>query len=162
MTSTPITLESLETTRYTQVQIQDENVRHGLARCRNEKKDKSIDKLRRHLWFLRSQESVIKPIEAEEAVTAVVASAPRKSIPKKIRAEVWRAHFGRSTDGFCVCCRAPLGILDEWQAGHIIAHNHGGADTADNLKPVCASCNRSMGTESMTAFVARCYPTHTL
>jgi len=140
MTSTPITLESLETTRYTQVQIQDENVRHGLARCRNETKDKSIDKLRRHLWFLRARCEISTPL----------------------RAEVWRAHFGRSTDGFCVCCRTPLGVLDEWQAGHIIPHAHGGADTANNLKPVCASCNRSMGTEAMTAFAARCYPTHTL
>ena len=45
----PITLESLDTEFYTKKRIQDENVRHGLARCDNESKDKSVRKLRNRL-----------------------------------------------------------------------------------------------------------------
>jgi hypothetical protein len=44
-----ITLESLETEYYTQKEIQDENVKYGLARCANETKEKSIQKLRNYL-----------------------------------------------------------------------------------------------------------------
>ena len=49
MAEEDITLESLETTFYTQKQIQDENVKHGLARCSNESKEKSLAKLKGYL-----------------------------------------------------------------------------------------------------------------
>jgi hypothetical protein len=45
-----ITLENLED--YTKAQIQDENVKYGLARCDNELKEKSVRKLREHLESL--------------------------------------------------------------------------------------------------------------
>ena len=83
---------------------------------------------------------------------------PRKSIPKKIRGEVWTNHFGSSTKGNCFCCKTKLDIFDCWHAGHIVAHSNGGIDAADNLRPVCLSCNLSMGTENMDLFKERCYP----
>ena len=82
----------------------------------------------------------------------------RKAIPKKIRGEAWIKQFGDSIKGLCYCCKVEFGIFDNWDAGHIIAHSNGGKDTADNLRPVCGSCNQSMGTENMDAFKARCYP----
>jgi 5-methylcytosine-specific restriction endonuclease McrA len=92
------------------------------------------------------------------ASAAAGAAAPRKAIPKKIRGEAWKAQFGTSTEGSCYCCRKGLDIFDDWHAGHIVSHASGGTDTAANLRPVCASCNLSMGTEHMDAFKARCYP----
>ena len=83
---------------------------------------------------------------------------PRKAIPKKVRGEAWKNQFGDSTSGSCYCCKKALDIFDDWHAGHIVSHSVGGADTADNLRPVCGSCNLSMGTENMDAFKARCYP----
>jgi hypothetical protein len=85
-------------------------------------------------------------------------SEQRKAIPKKIRGEAWIKQFGDSTKGSCFCCKVEFGIFDNWHAGHIIAHSNGGKDIADNLRPVCGSCNQSMGTENMDAFKARCYP----
>ena len=85
----------------------------------------------------------------------------RKSIPKKIRGQVWENHFGKTTTGSCYCCRKELNCLEDWHAGHIIASCNGGADTADNLRPVCVQCNLAMGTESMDAFKTRCYPSTT-
>ena len=87
-----------------------------------------------------------------------VAAGPRKAIPKKIRGEVWTNHFGTTTKGACFCCKKELDIFDDWHAGHIIAHSNGGTSAALNLRPVCGSCNLSMGTENMDAFKARCYP----
>jgi hypothetical protein len=46
--TTPITLQSLETESYTKKQIQDENVRNGLARCENELRPTNIQN--GHLW----------------------------------------------------------------------------------------------------------------
>ena len=86
---------------------------------------------------------------------------PRKAIPKKVRGEAWKNQFGDSTKGECYCCTKALDIFDDWHAGHIVSHSVGGADTAANLRPVCGSCNLSMGTENMDAFKARCYPSET-
>ena len=55
MAEEQITLESLETTLYTQKQIQDENVKNGMARCANETKDKSLAKLRTYLLMQKEQ-----------------------------------------------------------------------------------------------------------
>lgn len=82
----------------------------------------------------------------------------RKPIPKKLRGEVWKMHFGTSTEGGCYCCKKGLSAFDDWHAGHILARSRGGTDTIDNLRPVCGSCNLSMGSESMDEFKQRCYP----
>ena len=90
--------------------------------------------------------------------TNVKEGKPRKSIPKKIRAQVWEKAFGSSTQGNCYCCKTTLNCLTSWHAGHIVASVNGGSDTADNLRVVCSSCNLSMGSEHMDVFKARCYP----
>ena len=83
---------------------------------------------------------------------------PRKAIPKKIRGEAWKIQIGGSTNGSCFCCKKELDVFDDWHAGHIISHSNGGTDTELNLRPVCGSCNLSMGTENMDTFKSRCYP----
>jgi hypothetical protein len=98
------------------------------------------------------------PIKNIEVAIKDAKLEPRNAIPKKIRGEAWKIQFGDSTRGDCFCCKKQLDIFDDWHAGHIIAHSNGGADTADNLRPICGSCNLSMGTENMDAFKARCYP----
>lgn len=85
-------------------------------------------------------------------------SEPRKAIPKKVRGESWKIQFGDSIKGACFCCKKDLDVFDDWHAGHIISHFNGGKDIALNLRPICGSCNLSMGTENMDDFKARCYP----
>ena len=82
----------------------------------------------------------------------------KKQIPKLIRGKVWEAYHGQSMIGSCYCCKRDLNAFDAWHAGHIIPQAHGGSDTASNLRPVCASCNTSMGTQNMDAFKAQFYP----
>jgi len=86
-----------------------------------------------------------------------VPQKPRRSIPKKIRGLVWKEHFGESMMGACFCCKKKLEALDDWHAGHIVSHANGGKDGVANLRPVCISCNLSMGTENMDEFKERCY-----
>lgn len=99
------------------------------------------------------------PIKNVAIIIKTTSTEPRKAIPKKIRGETWTNHFGTSTKGTCFCCKKELDIFDDWHAGHIVPHSNGGTDTASNLRPVCGSCNLSMGTEHMDEFKARCYPT---
>lgn len=124
-----------------------------------------------HVWQIMSNhdscvsfQEIVKAKGVPQKNIAVAikeaSSEPRKAIPKKIRGEVWKNQFGDSTQGSCYCCKDPLNGMDIWEAGHIISHSDGGPSTADNLRPICVSCNRSMGTENMYAFKQRCYPTH--
>jgi hypothetical protein len=94
-------------------------------------------------------------------IKTITDKTPRKTIPKKIRAQVWTNTFASSTQGTCYCCNSALNCLDSWHAGHIIAASNGGSDTAENLRPICASCNLSMGSEHMDSFKSRCYPADT-
>jgi hypothetical protein len=123
-----------------------------------------------YFWFTMSnhdncisfQEIIKAKLQEPKANVAVIIKdehAPaRKAIPKKIRGEAWKIQFGDSTKGACYCCKKELDVFEDWHAGHIIAHTNGGKDTANNLRPLCGSCNLSMGTENMDSFKIRCYP----
>ena len=141
----------------------------NLASNGNSEKDNNKAFREHYLWNMMSnhdscvsfQEMVkAKGVPLKNIAIAIKDSSaePRRAIPKKIRGEAWNIQFGDSTRGFCFCCKKEFDVFDDWHAGHIVSHSNGGTDTALNLRPVCGSCNLSMGTENMDAFKARCYP----
>lgn len=67
----------------------------------------------------------------------------RPRIPKAIRSNVWEKHFGKNTNGACFCCCNDID-RNQWHAGHVKSYHEGGADTMNNLKPLCVDCNLSM------------------
>lgn len=80
----------------------------------------------------------------------------RKSIPKRVRIQVWNRDFGTIESlGTCYCCKDVIQFDGGWEAGHIIAHACGGSDTAENLRPVCLCCNRSMSIQNMEEYKAQ-------
>lgn len=79
----------------------------------------------------------------------------RKAIPKAIRNQLWKKHFGDNIKGVCYCCKSEIDALTHFEAGHIIASAKGGTDSVDNLRPVCMSCNRSMGTMNMDEYIKK-------
>ena len=108
--------------------------------------------LRRILCSCMNTTSVVIPKRSQEPLRK------RKAIPRKIRGEAWKLQFGNSVKGSCYCCKKEFDVFDDWHAGHIVSSSNGGPDTANNLRPVCGSCNLSMGTSNMDAFKARYYP----
>ena len=82
---------------------------------------------------------------------------PRKQIPKMMRGQVWKNQHGNSIKGSCYCCTRELDAFDSWSVGHIVARACGGSDSVTNMRPVCISCNTSMGTENMYDFKAKYY-----
>ena len=83
--------------------------------------------------------------------------APRKSPPKKIRDRVWKNNFGEDETGTCNCCKDEISLVG-WHCGHILAAASGGSDRPDNLRPICRTCNSSMGTMHMDEFKSRYHP----
>ena len=79
----------------------------------------------------------------------------KENIPKCVKACLWHNYFGDSRIGKCQCCmREPI-TMSNFHSGHIQSERHGGKTALDNLKPICVSCNLSMGTENMDSFIKR-------
>ena len=121
------------------------------AKMRKMWENRGFEDEERQDWFVRS----LDEIERIRVVAAEVGT--RKSIPKKLRERVWANAFGEDEVGECICCKDVIDLLS-WDCAHIVAHKCGGKDEENNLVPTCRSCNRSMGTENLEVFRARCYP----
>jgi len=77
----------------------------------------------------------------------------KKSIPKKIKELVWNNHIGHDIATFmCVCCEKTPIKNTEFHCGHVLAEANGGTLDITNLRPICAGCNLSMGTQNMDDF----------
>ncbi len=77
----------------------------------------------------------------------------RKTIPKAIKNQLWKSHFGDRMKGKCYCCKGEIDALCGWEAGHIQAAAKGGSDNIDNLRPVCSTCNKSMSSMNMDDYI---------
>ena len=81
----------------------------------------------------------------------------KKSIPKVLKDLVWITWIGdRIAVAKCLCCETNEIRMNNFHCGHILAEAEGGGLSVDNLKPICAPCNLSMGSEHMDSFKTRC------
>jgi 5-methylcytosine-specific restriction endonuclease McrA len=77
---------------------------------------------------------------------------PPKKLPHALRAAVWSTYMGRAGSGKCTFCKTEEISPFNFECGHIISRKEGGEDAIENLRPICGSCNKSMGTKNMEAF----------
>jgi hypothetical protein len=59
----------------------------------------------------------------------------------------------RSAYGPCFVCSHEIHI-SQFECGHVISHANGGAITVENLRPICGSCNKSMGARNLIDYKA--------
>ena len=88
----------------------------------------------------------------------------RKTLNTSTVCKVWKATFGDTFTAKCKLCRQANLTLETrtgenaWEVSHIIPFSEGGSDEAENLRPLCRSCNRSMGGKSFKTYVEENYP----
>jgi 5-methylcytosine-specific restriction endonuclease McrA len=70
----------------------------------------------------------------------------KKKIPKALAEQVWISQMGHQFEGKCRVswCKNRINAFD-YECGHNVPESKGGKTTLDNLIPICARCNRSMG-----------------
>jgi 5-methylcytosine-specific restriction endonuclease McrA len=82
----------------------------------------------------------------------------RKSVPKSLKDKLWDTTFGASAgEGLCYVC----GIIINskcFEAGHVISVYDGGGTNLQNLKCICSTCNKSMGTRNLEEFKRLYFP----
>jgi 5-methylcytosine-specific restriction endonuclease McrA len=80
----------------------------------------------------------------------------KQTIPKNIRVIVWNHYIGEDIIKHkCLCCKKVTISNINFEVGHVLSEKHGGTHEINNLRPVCFSCNHSMGTENMIDFVVK-------
>jgi len=81
----------------------------------------------------------------------------KKTIPKVVKDLSWNKWVGEDVARTkCLCCGVNEIKMSSFHCGHVVAEANGGTTTVDNLRPICAACNTSMGTENLNEFKARC------
>ena len=80
-------------------------------------------------------------------------SYKKQSIPKALKIAVWNKYFGEDVGkAKCLCCDITDITQMKFHTGHVVAEAKGGELNIDNLRPICESCNKSMGTRNMDDF----------
>jgi len=78
----------------------------------------------------------------------------KKPIPPSLKIKVWNKYIGDEIGkAKCLCCKTKDIYQASFSCGHIIAESNGGKLNIDNLKPICVSCNSSMGTKNMDDYM---------
>jgi len=78
----------------------------------------------------------------------------KKTIPLALKRNVWNKHIGESIGkALCQCCKLTEITQLNFSCGHIISEFNNGELKLNNLKPICVSCNSSMGTKNMDEFI---------
>ncbi len=79
----------------------------------------------------------------------------KETIPISVKNTLWNIYFQNNLTGTCQCCRHEAISKNNFDCGHILSEKDGGQVSLDNLRPICRSCNSSMGTLNMDVFMKK-------
>ena len=80
----------------------------------------------------------------------------KQAIPKNVRTIIWNHYIGEDIIKHkCLCCKKVTIHNTNFEVGHVISEKNNGTHEINNLRPICSSCNHSMGTENMITFVCK-------
>jgi 5-methylcytosine-specific restriction endonuclease McrA len=85
--------------------------------------------------------------------TTTQINAKKKKIPFNLRKHCWNEYVGSAIGSTkCLCCQRIEITQLEFECGHVIAEANGGELNISNLRPICRSCNGSMGICNMRVY----------
>lgn len=80
----------------------------------------------------------------------------RDSISASVKQKCWNTHVGEDVGSvMCFCCKSIKILQGNFVCGHVVAESNGGTVAVENLRPICAKCNCSMGSMNMDDFIAK-------
>ena len=97
-------------------------------------------------WSIMKNVAKIQPAELAKIQPEEIVKYQKKKIPQALREQVWLNSAGTVFETKCKTswCKNRITAFD-FQCGHNIPESKGGVTTLDNLFPICARCNSSMG-----------------
>tara|TARA_E500000178_G_C17027681_1_gene758879 strand:+ start:2483 stop:3526 length:1044 start_codon:yes stop_codon:yes gene_type:complete len=82
----------------------------------------------------------------------------KQKIPQTKRKIIWEKYMGNKMRELCFCCKKNEITSFGFHCGHIKSEADGGTMDIDNMRPICGSCNSSMGTQNMKEFMRVHFP----
>ena len=89
----------------------------------------------------------MRPIHKRKKTKKIYKKKVKKqTIPKALREQLWIKNCGKEFEHKCYVswCQNTITVFD-FHVGHDKPESKGGSLDLDNLKPLCARCNLSMG-----------------
>ena len=78
----------------------------------------------------------------------------KQKIPKKIKDDSWDKWIGEEFGVHnCLCCDRIKIKQSRFHGGHFISEKNGGRISVNNIIPICAGCNSSMGSKNMDTYL---------
>jgi len=104
--------------------------------------------------ILNSSLQLAQQVEPNE--TIVQTNQTKKSIPIIVKRLVWNKYIGEDIGkSKCYCCKLSYITQLSFHCGHVVAEKNGGDINVDNLRPICQSCNSSMGINNMDSYITK-------
>lgn len=90
---------------------------------------------------------------AQTSTTMIATKTKKSKISQAIRIVCWNTYIGEEKGKApCLCCKTISITQHNFHCGHVLAEANGGKIQVENLRPICAVCNNSMGTMNMKQF----------
>jgi 5-methylcytosine-specific restriction endonuclease McrA len=100
--------------------------------------------------------NVVNEVQTSQDTRPLTNKRKKYKLSKTLRQLVWKQYVGMQIgETLCVCCKSNTINCFDFQCGHVVARANGGDDTVDNIRPICPTCNGSMGTMNMRDFAER-------
>jgi 5-methylcytosine-specific restriction endonuclease McrA len=116
----------------------------------NKKEEEERLKLEEEKKILEAEEK--RRIEEEKKEN----KKKKQSIPKNVRMIIWNHYIGEDIIKHkCLCCKKVTISNTNFEVGHVLSEKNAGTHEINNLRPICFSCNHSMGAENMVDFVVK-------
>jgi len=107
--------------------------------------------------YIAPARALYDEVIAQQNAKAKPTKPKKKSIPKVVKDLSWNKWVGEDVARTkCLCCGVNEIKMSSFHCGHVVAEANGGTTTVDNLRPICAACNTSMGTQNLNDFKAKC------
>ena len=135
-----------------QQQQEDEELKEKLKLQKEKKQLK--DKLR--LQKQQEEDELKDKLKLQKQQEEDEQKKKKSKIPKNVKINVWNTHIDPNIQRHkCLCCKKSIISITEFHVGHVISENAGGTLEINNLRPICASCNYSMGTTNMIDYIVK-------
>jgi hypothetical protein len=130
-----------------------------LAELRNqvsemhEKHSSEIQTLKECISSLQALQHSDDTANASQSSATSKQQRKKTKITQAMRIVCWNTHIGEEIGKTsCLCCKTNYITQHNFHCGHVVAEANGGKVQIENLRPICAVCNNSMGTMNMKEF----------
>ena len=122
------------------------------------KKQEEVQRIKAYLQQQKQEEEQQQKKQKQEQQQQQRTQEKKKkqAIPKNVRMIVWNHYIGEDIIKHrCLCCKKVLISNTSFEVGHVLSEKNNGSHEINNLRPICFSCNHSMGAENMIDFVVK-------